>query len=74
MPVNFCPLPSVIVSSNAVCVEAATVVIHGLGCATVDAVGPSLPAELATKTPASSANSQATSTAFRKFVCVPPTE
>ena len=33
-----------------------------------------LPAELATKTPASSANSHATSTAFRKLVCVPPTE
>ena len=36
-------------------VPAATVVIHGLGCATVAVVGPLLPAEAATNTPASAA-------------------
>ena len=35
------------------CVPAATVVIQGLGCATVLTVGPLLPAEAATNTPAS---------------------
>ncbi len=34
------------------CVPAATVVIHGDGCATVEDAGPLLPAEAATKTPA----------------------
>ena len=50
---------------------AATVVSQGLGWATVDAVGPLLPAEAATNTPASAANRNATSTGSRKFVDVP---
>ena len=53
------------------CVSAATVVIHGLGCATVDAPGPLLPAEAETKTPASAALRNAISAPSRKFVDVP---
>ena len=50
------------------CVPAATVVIHGPGCATVPPPGPALPADADTKTPASAANRNATSTGSRKFV------
>src|SRR5262249_46474927 len=71
VPWNVRPSPSVSVLWNEVCVLAATVVSHGLGCATVDAVGPLLPADAATNTPASEAFRNATSTAFRKFVVVP---
>ena len=66
------PLPSVTEPSPLrLCVPAATVVSHGLGCATVLVVGPLLPAEAATKTPASAANRNAISTGSRKLVCVP---
>ena len=53
--VNVSPLVAVRVSvlANArVCVEAATVVTHGDRWLAVEAPGPSLPAEAATKTPA----------------------
>ncbi|MEJ7720730.1 MAG: hypothetical protein WKF58_09915 [Ilumatobacteraceae bacterium] len=53
---------------------AATVVIHGLGCATVDSVGPLLPAEAATKMPALLARRKATSTGSTKFVLEPEME
>ena len=53
------------------CVSAATVVIHGLGCATVETAGPSLPAEAATNTFASAAFRNATSTPSRKLFRVP---
>ena len=56
------------------CVVAATVVIHGDGCATVLAAGPLLPAAAATKTPASAALKKATSTTLVKNVEVPPIE
>ena len=50
------PLPSVTEPClSRLWVPAATVVIHGLGWATVPDVGPLLPAEAATKTPASAA-------------------
>src|SRR5688500_7881782 len=66
------PLPSVSVASAArECVLAATVVSQGLGWATVEAPGPLLPAEAATKTPAFDAKRNATSTGSRKFVLVP---
>ena len=52
-------------------VPAATVVSHGPGCATVEVAGPLLPAEVATKTPASAANMNAISTGSRKFVREP---
>jgi len=66
------PLPSVTdPTPSRLCVPAATVVTHGLGCATVLPPGPSLPAEVATKTPASAANRKATSTGSRKLVRVP---
>ena len=50
---------------------AATVVIHGLGCATVEAVGPLLPADVVTKTPAAAAKRNETSTEFGEAVAVP---
>ena len=53
---------------------AAIVVIHGLGCATVEAVGPLLPAEALTYTPASAANRNETSTEFVNAVDVPEIE
>ena len=53
------------------CVPAATVVSHGLGWATVAVVGPLLPADAATKTPASAALKNATSTGSRKLVVLP---
>jgi hypothetical protein len=59
-------LPSVTVPvPERSCVPAATDASHGLMCATVDAVGPLLPADAATNTPASAANRYATSTASR---------
>src|SRR5829696_1586358 len=70
-PVYVAPLPSVIVPvPPRPCELAATVVIHGLGCATCEAPLV-LPAEAATYTPASAANRNATSTGSRKFVRVP---
>ena len=56
------------------CVLAATVVIHGLGCATVEAPGPLLPAEALTYTPAAAANRNETSTEFVNAVVVPEIE
>ena len=50
---------------------AAVEVSQGPGCATVEAPGPSFPADVATKTPASAANRKATSTGSRKFVREP---
>src|SRR5262249_45799487 len=62
-PVNVVPLPSVIDRVNERSwLLAATVVTHGELCATVDAVGPLLPADAAMKTPASAANMKETST------------
>ena len=60
--------------ASRLCVPAATVVIHGLGWATVLAVGPLLPAEAATNTPASAAYRNAISTGSRKLVTEPLTE
>ena len=60
-PTILVPLPSTRVFSKLWCVEAATVVSHGLLCATVEASGPELPADAATKTPASAAPSKANS-------------
>jgi predicted alpha/beta hydrolase family esterase len=62
------PLPS------RLCVPAAVVVIHGLGCATVAAVGPLLPADALTYTPAAAANRNDTSTELVKFDVVPEIE
>ena len=62
------PLPS------RLCVPAAVVVIHGLGCATVVAAGPLLPADALTKTPASAAFRNETSTEFVNAVVVPEIE
>ena len=57
------PFPSVSVASEArECVLAATVVSHGPVWATVEAPGPSLPADAATNTPARAANRNAIST------------
>jgi hypothetical protein len=66
------PLPSVTEPwPSRLCVPAATVVIHGLGWATVPVVGPLLPAEAETKTPAFAANRNAISAGSAKFVVVP---
>src|SRR5215218_4797683 len=55
-PLYVAPLPSVTEPRPLrLCVPAATVVSHGPGCATVPVVGPLLPAEAVTKTPASEA-------------------
>ena len=71
-PLYVTPLPSVTEPVPLrLCVPAATVVSHGLGCATVLVVGPLLPAEAATNTPASAAYRNATSTGSRKLVAVP---
>ena len=56
------------------CVPAATVVSHGPGCATVPVVGPLLPAEAETNTPASAANRNETCTGSRKSSVVPEIE
>src|SRR6478752_6429636 len=56
MPLSVTPLPRIALAEiTRLCVPAATVVSHGLGCATVLAVGPLLPADAATNTPASAA-------------------
>src|SRR5688572_2040541 len=55
-------------------VPAATVISHGLLCATLDAAGPLLPADAATKTPASAAKRNATSTGSTFDVREPLTE
>ena len=52
-------------------VPAATVVSQGPGWATVEVVGPLLPADVATKTPAFAAYRNAISAGSRKLVCVP---
>ena len=52
-------------------VPAATVVIHGDGWATVEAYGPLLPADAATKTPARAAKRNAISAGSAKFVWEP---
>ena len=71
-PVYVTPLPSVTDPEPLrLCVPAATVVSHGPGCATVLVVGPLLPAEAATNTPASAAYMNAISTASRKLVVDP---
>ena len=71
-PKYVAPLPSVTEPSPLrLCVPAATVVIQGPGCATVPVVGPLLPAEAATNTPASAANRKAISTPSAKLVVVP---
>src|SRR6478736_1132368 len=68
MPLTVLPLPSVTEPTEVrLCVPAATVVSHGPGCATVLAVGPLLPADAATNTPASAAYMKAISTGSRKF-------
>ena len=73
-PLYFWPLPSTTVFSKLACVEAATVVSHGLLCATVEAVGPLLPAEVATKTFAAAAPRNANSTASTTVPVAPEIE
>jgi hypothetical protein len=69
------PFPSVTEPSPLrLCVPAATVVIHGLGCATVLVAGPLFPAEAETKTPASAAKRNEISTGSAKFVSDPEIE
>src|SRR6185295_12496460 len=71
-PLKVVPLPSVTEPlPSRLWVPAATVVIHGDGCATVAVAGPLLPAEAATNTPASAANRKAISTGSAKLVRVP---
>ncbi len=52
-------------------VPAAVVMIHGLGCATVETVGPELPADAVTKTFAAAAFRNETSTELVNAVDVP---
>ncbi len=60
------PLPRTSFCSAIQCVLAAAPVVHGVGhLPSVLAFGPLLPAEVATKTPASAANRNATSTASK---------
>ena len=73
-PLYFWPLPSTTVFSKTACVDAATVVTHGLLWATVEAVGPLLPAEAATKTPAAAAPRKAYSTASTTVLVAPEIE
>ena len=73
-PLYFAPLPRTTVFSKLYDVEAATVVSHGLLWATVDAVGPLLPAEVATKTPAAAAPRKAYSTASTTVLVAPEIE
>src|SRR6266516_3061755 len=56
------------------CVPAAVVMIHGLACATVAAVGPLLPADALTHTPAAAAFRNASSTLFVNDVVEPEIE
>ena len=74
-PVNVTPLPSVTdPRPSRLCVPAATVVIHGLGCATVPTFGPLLPAEADTNTPDSAALKNASSAGSAKLDVVPEIE
>ena len=69
------PLPSVtVLVDRRSCVLAATVVSHGELCATVEAPGPLLPAEVATKTPAAAALRNASSTGSTTKVREPEIE
>ncbi len=61
-------------SNSRFCVEAATVVTHGDRWSLVDAPGPALPAEAATKTPAAYASRNASSVRSVNGVAPPPTE
>ncbi len=71
-PLYVAPLPSVTDPlPSRLCVPAATVVIQGLGWATVLVVGPLFPADAATKTPASAANRNETITGSAKLVSDP---
>src|SRR5262249_45123375 len=75
-PVNVALVPSLeftvsVESNSRRWVDAATVVTHGDRWLTVEAVGPSLPAEVATKTPAAYASRKASSTGSVNGV-VPP--
>ena len=74
-PVKDCPLPRVTVLLLARSrVPAATDISHGVLCATVDAPGPSLPAEVDTNTPAWAAPKNAASTASTELVRLPEIE
>jgi hypothetical protein len=53
-------------------VDAATVVIHGAALSAVDAPGPSLPAEAATKIPAAAAPRNASPVAEYVVAAAPP--
>ena len=55
-------------------VPAATDISHGVLCATVEAPGPSLPAEVETKTPAWAAPKNASSTASTELLRLPEME
>ena len=68
------PLPSTRVFSKLWWVVAATVLSHGLLCATVDSPGPELPAEVDTKTLASAAASKASSTGSSTVPVAPEIE
>ncbi len=71
-PVYVAPLPSVTEPRpSRLCVPAATVVIQGLGWATVLVAGPLFPADAATKMPASAANRNEIITGSAKFVLDP---
>ena len=70
-PLKVAPLPSVTIATvKRSCVDAATVVTHGLMCDTV-LPGPLLPAEAATNTPAAAALKKAISIGSTKLVRVP---
>ncbi len=72
-PANACPSPSWAVASKLpATVLAATVVIHGDALSRVDAPGPELPAEAATKMPALAAPRNALSVAENVVRADPP--
>ena len=74
-PVSVEPLPRVTEPRpSRLCVPAATVVTQGDGWATVEAVGPLLPAEADTKMPALAAKRKAISAGSAKLVSEPLTE
>src|SRR5512132_4288528 len=62
IPAYFLPLPRTTVPAYGATVLAATVVTHGVTWFAVDAPGPALPAEVATKMPADAADRNARST------------
>src|SRR4051794_1386856 len=74
--VSFAPLIVTVEENWRASVSAPTVVSHGtpLGEPIVEAPGPELPAELATKTPASDAPRNAIASALRIVEVVEPTE